>query len=193
MEHVFTKYSILPKDEDRAIERKSNTSGLTNNYNAFATACDDDSDLANVIRKAVGPLIPIIAAGRKVPKKWLWHGGRLLPALLHAAGKQVAMDTQSHLCMAMADDYSLLPRACNEVPDGLVDACEIVLRRLPVISGLYLDVDPLITELMEDVIQNEAETDDGWYWAIFQDGGPLLLLLLKATLPPSWQHELHNQ
>jgi hypothetical protein len=103
------------------------------------------------------------------------------------------MDTQSHLCMAMAGDYSLLPRACNEVPDGLVGACEIVLRRLPVISGLYLDLDPLITELMEDLVQNEAETDDGWYWAVFQDGGPLLLLLLKATLPPNWRHELDNQ
>ncbi len=86
MEHVITKYSMASKDEEKAIEIKSNASDLTNNYDAFATACDDDSDLANVIRKAVGPLIPIIAEGRKVPKKWLWHGGRLLPALLHAAG-----------------------------------------------------------------------------------------------------------
>lgn len=84
------------------------------NYEAFSTSYDGTGPFADAIRDAVGQMLPVIGDGRPVPLPWLWHGGRLLPALVMAAGQETGIDVGGVLRVAQGHDYSLLPRACAE-------------------------------------------------------------------------------
>lgn len=143
-------------------------------------AVPDDSPAALAIAKALGQPRWIGCQGRRVPARWMWHGGRLLPALMLAAANHAGNGEDALPHLARGGGRCFLPWAVVGLPDHLLRSAVEVVEGLPVEAGLR-SVDSLVADFFRDVVAPggrhrgmgtpREECSDDLHWVSFVSSG----------------------
>lgn len=143
-------------------------------------AVPDGSPAALAIAEALGQPRWIGCRGRRVPARWMWHGGRLLPALVFAAAKHAGNGADALPHLVRGGGRCFLPWAAIGLPDYLLSGAVEVVEGLPVEAGLR-SVDSPVADFFRDVVApggrhrgvgtlQEGCSDD-LHWASFISSG----------------------
>ncbi|HIJ61925.1 MAG TPA: hypothetical protein HPQ04_04460 [Rhodospirillaceae bacterium] len=159
-------------------------------FEAYAETCPDSHPFAQAIDSVIRGHGAVIAGGRPIPVRWLWHGGRLLPATLLAAGRLAGIDVTPCLIVPPISKIGLIPRVCTKFFAGLEDAVTLELEKLPRNAGLF-DLDPMIADFMHAIVKAGKYRNDAFSWKRYESGGVDRLIRLRA--PPTWKEELRRE
>lgn len=151
-------------------------------FQAFSDIISNESDLADFARTSMGGK-RLICFDRQVPVNWLWHPGRLLPALIWDAAKRSGYEIEALALFHVPSirEYAYLSRAYLGDIDGVAGDCIESIKRVLKDSytfagkdGLSLEnvhADRLIQQFMFNVIKSGMSKRDIWDWRLFKRVG----------------------
>lgn len=155
---------------------------------AYRDAVADDHPFAMAVRRAMAGR-RLVCGRRHAPVRWLWHGGRLLPALVFVAGTLSGRREEAEAFLTTTGSLVYLNHACTGVPDGFEAAASAVVSLLPTKGGSAIAA-PIVDLYMESMVK--AENDHlGWFldWSGYQGTRVVFRGLVHDFHEADWELE----